>query len=333
MTRPLVTIAIPVHKRLHYLPGALRSVAAQGYGNIELIVSDNGLNGAEVRNIVNAHYGRPWRFRQNLAIEMQVPHWNRLLAEATGEYFVLLADDDELSPTYVSELAGLLDRHSQAAVAIAAQQILDERGAVVRRTRGALPEVLPGGEFIRRAFHTYEWGFVCFMTIFGRTDEMRRCGGYPNFPEAQHGDDALLFKLSLGRPVVMSDRCAFRHRVYEASYGRSQDIRILAAATRQLLSFLNSDPQLREFASTCPAQWRELRGYLEQNKLETYYVRWRHMYRRRLTRLQWVRAAFALPYSHFYYRRVLGALLDVACDAVTERVKRRSRSPGSSNRE
>jgi hypothetical protein len=56
------------------------------------------------------------------------------------------------------------------------------------------------------------------------------------------------------------------------------------------------------------------------------------MYRRRLTRLQWLRAAFALPYSHFYYRRVLGALLDVACDALTARVKRRSLFPGSSGR-
>jgi hypothetical protein len=170
------------------------------------------------------------------------------------------------------------------------------------------------------------------MTVFARTDQLRRCGGYPDFAQAQHGDDALLFKLCLGRPVVMSDRCAFRYRVYEASYGLSQGIRILAAATRQLLSFLDSDPQLREFAGTSPEEWRELRAYLEQNKLETYYFRWRHMYRLRLTRLQWVRAAFALPYSRFYYRRVLGAVLGVACDALTARVKRFSVLPGSSSR-
>jgi hypothetical protein len=58
---------------------------------------------------------------------MQVPHWNRLIAEAAGEYFVLLADDDELSPTYVSELAGLLDRHPPPAGRGGDRRLADSR--------------------------------------------------------------------------------------------------------------------------------------------------------------------------------------------------------------
>jgi glycosyltransferase involved in cell wall biosynthesis len=318
----LVTVAVPVYKRLQYLAGALRAVASQDYPNIELIVSDNGVNGTVVERIVAEHYPRPYRYRQNPATVALPEHWNQLVAEASGEYLVILADDDELSPNYVSELTRLLDRHPAAAVAIAAQEILDESGKVVRRSRGPLPELLSGRDFIRAAFHTYEYGFECFMTIFARTAELRRCGGYPDFVQGQHGDDTLLLKLCLGRPVALSERCAFRYRVYESSYGLAQRIEVLAMSTNQFLRFLDSDPHFREFARSHPEEWTELRGYIEENKLLTYYFRWRHMYRRRLTRLQWIRAAFAFPYSPLCYRWVIATVLTTAAHAVTERAKR-----------
>lgn len=46
----LVTIAIPVYRRLNYLPGVLSAVALQNYDEIELIVSDNGQNGTAVED-------------------------------------------------------------------------------------------------------------------------------------------------------------------------------------------------------------------------------------------------------------------------------------------
>ncbi len=61
----LVSICIPVYKRLECIPRALRSVAAQDYPSIELIVSDNGMNGTRVAELVQREYPRPFRFRQN----------------------------------------------------------------------------------------------------------------------------------------------------------------------------------------------------------------------------------------------------------------------------
>jgi hypothetical protein len=60
-----VTIGVPIYKRLNYLPDVLRIVAAQDYPNVELLVSDNGMNGRRVHEIVAAHYARPHRVRQN----------------------------------------------------------------------------------------------------------------------------------------------------------------------------------------------------------------------------------------------------------------------------
>jgi hypothetical protein len=67
--QPLVTIAVPLHKRMRFLPYALRSIAAQDYPEIELLVSDNGLNGPELPALVEEHYPKPYTFRRNEVIE------------------------------------------------------------------------------------------------------------------------------------------------------------------------------------------------------------------------------------------------------------------------
>ena len=321
MTTPLVTIAIPVYKRLQYLAGAVRAVAAQDYPNIELIVSDNGLNDRAVPPIVDAHYPRPWRFRQNTSIETQVVHWNHILSEASGKYFLLLADDDEITGNYVSELTPLLEANERASVAIAAQEVLTETGAFVRRTRSPIPERLSGAEFLRAAFYTMEYGFAGFMTTFMRTAEAQRCGGYPDFFMATHSDDTLLFKLCLDRDVVLNDRCALLRKIYETSYGLSMSIEQIAQASVQLLAFLRSDLQLREFARAHPRTWKEVRGYLVRNKWMNHHHRWRYMYRKRMTRLQWVRAGFTLPFIPGYYAMVLSTLLEAGSRSARSRAR------------
>ena len=65
--KPLVTIGIPIYKRLHFLPDVLRVVNSQDYPNIELIVSDNGVNNSKVPKLIAQYYSRPYKYRQNLS--------------------------------------------------------------------------------------------------------------------------------------------------------------------------------------------------------------------------------------------------------------------------
>jgi hypothetical protein len=100
------------------------------------------MNGSQVSDIVSTHYNRPFRFRQNPSTVSISTHFNQIINAASGKYFVMLADDDELSPNYVSELVRRLEQHPEASVAIAMQEIIDENGAVIRRSKDALPEIL-----------------------------------------------------------------------------------------------------------------------------------------------------------------------------------------------
>src|SRR5262245_12636248 len=104
----LVTIAIPINERLEHLPDILRMVAAQDYPTIELLVSDNGRHQDAVPAIVRKHYPKPYRFRQNPDIVSLSTQYNQLVDNSSGEYVSILADDEEISPNFVSELIHIL---------------------------------------------------------------------------------------------------------------------------------------------------------------------------------------------------------------------------------
>jgi glycosyltransferase involved in cell wall biosynthesis len=302
----LVTIGIPLYKRFEYLPRVLEVVAAQDYPSIELIVSDNGRNGPQLREKISALYPKPFRFRQNTETVGNARHFNQIIQEASGEYCLILADDDEISSNYVSELVCLLERHPEASVAMARQEMINERGEVLRKSKERLPVELSGPEFILAAWHSYEFKFECFATFLARTRELQACGGFEEFTRGGHSENALLIKLCLNRSVVFSVDCVFRWRVAESSLGWSSSIRDFGAASREFLRFLRRDPIVRGYAGAHTETWRQLSECLVRMTWQTYFWRWRDLYANKLSNWSWFKAAFALPFIPAYYKEVRG---------------------------
>lgn len=316
-----VTIGIPVYKRLHYLPGALRSVAAQDHPDIELIVSDNGGHGAALDAIVAEHYPGPYRIRRNPATVGIVEHYNQILDAATGRYFALLADDDEISPSCASMLARVLEDEPAVGVALPALVPIDEAGgARPWNHRGSPPPPrMSGSEFVR-LWCAGGYRFICFSTVLSRTAELRAAGGYPPFPKGTSVDNALVLRLAVGRSVAFVPAATFRYRVYDASHGLSLSDRDLALDLRRFIAFLDEDSTLRAYARSAPREWPELRRLLIRMTWKTYWQRWRRLYRPRLSRTAWLRAAFAMPPIPAYYRAVARTLLRAGLSAAKRRV-------------
>lgn len=318
----LVTIALPIYKRLDYLPHILEILAAQDYPDIELLVSDNGMNGTRVRELVEAHYSRPYRFRQNPATVDISRHFNQLVAEAAGEYLVMLCDDDEISSNYVSELVGSLERHPEAAVALARQEMFNKDGTIVRKSNENMPDALSGTDFIAATWHDYAFGMEMVGTFLVRTEKLRACGGYPDFCRGTGIDNALLVKLILNSGIALNSRCAFRWRLDDVSYGWSVSAAELALACREFLDFLETDPIIRNYALAHPDQWQQSKQQLVRMTWVTYFGRWNNIYRERLPWLPWVRAAFAMPWIADYYQQVASMLIHSSKASIKSRLKR-----------
>jgi glycosyltransferase involved in cell wall biosynthesis len=310
MPLPLVTVAIPVYRRLELLPAALRSVAAQDYDRVELLVSDNGMDGGRLRDLVASHYPGPFRLRANPVTVSVAEHFNQLLAAADGEYFVLLCDDDEISPDFVSELAGLLRAHPRANVAIARPETVDGDGHV-DQLRGEWPTVLEGEEFLR-GWTTKRIRLASTVTLLVRRDVALARGGYLELPRALLSDNVLLLRLALGGEVVLGERCRFRWRIDDASTGFSASYRETAAACREFLHFLDHDAELAALLPRDPAAAHQLRALFRMQCATWFFFRWRNRYSTRLGTAAWVRAAFSMPFIPGYYRMVGGELLAYA---------------------
>jgi glycosyltransferase involved in cell wall biosynthesis len=103
MDFPKVTIAIPTFNRADYLVQAATSALAQTYGNIEVIVSDNASDDDTLVKLAQFHDDRLVVLKHTVNLGME-KNWNACLKAATGEFFILLSDDDFLEPRAIEEL-------------------------------------------------------------------------------------------------------------------------------------------------------------------------------------------------------------------------------------
>lgn len=306
---PVVTVGIPVYKRLETLPFALRAVAAQDYAHIELLVSDNGQNGEALDAIIRANWPHPYRVHRHPVTVSVTANFNTLVNLAKGEYFVLLCDDDTISADFVSDLVGLLQTHPRAALAIPQHAKMDDEQQVYWRSTLPRPTVLAGEEFLSR------WAMAelelesSAVTQMARTQLLRSTGGYPDLPLAMHADDAVWVRLALGREVVMARSGCFNWRVAPNSTGHSAPHTTLAQAVREYMAMLDTDPVIQAHAQLDPRGWPQLRKHLRMGATKYYLASWLHMYRPRMPLLGWIRSAFQMPFVARYYRRVLMGLL------------------------
>jgi glycosyltransferase involved in cell wall biosynthesis len=103
MDSPLVTVGIPTYNRPEGLERTLKCICNQTYRNLEILVSDNCSVGDEVRNIVERYASGDSRIifhrqDENRGVEH---NFKFVLQNATGEYFMWAADDDEWDPRFI----------------------------------------------------------------------------------------------------------------------------------------------------------------------------------------------------------------------------------------
>jgi glycosyltransferase involved in cell wall biosynthesis len=102
---PLVSIGIPTYNRPDGLRRTLECMRGQSYGNLEIIVSDNASPDPRVGECLDECRAADPRVRVHVQPENRgaIDNFNFVLEQATGEYFLWAADDDEWSPTFIED--------------------------------------------------------------------------------------------------------------------------------------------------------------------------------------------------------------------------------------
>lgn len=114
VTQPLVSVGLPTYNRVGTLRRAIESVLSQDYPNLELIVCDNASSdGTQQMCEEYARHDKRVVYCRQPANRGPQANFERALAEAHGEFFMWLGDDDWMEqPSYVSTCLELISSNS-----------------------------------------------------------------------------------------------------------------------------------------------------------------------------------------------------------------------------
>jgi len=133
---PLVSIVIPAYNNADFLDETMRSVLAQTYRNLEVIVADH------------ASTDNTWAVMERYATDPRVRllrteagggalrNWNRVSQAATGELIKLVCGDDLLYPKMVETQVAALAAEATAVLVASPRDIVDAESVPFIRNRG-----------------------------------------------------------------------------------------------------------------------------------------------------------------------------------------------------
>ena len=127
-TRPLVTVAIPVHNGGSWLRDAAGSVLAQTFGDLELIIADTVSND-ETRSIAEELAAADPRVRYLRSESYRGLTENHLAAlePARGAFFCWLAADDAMRPELLARCLAAFEQRPELLLVVPGAEGIDER--------------------------------------------------------------------------------------------------------------------------------------------------------------------------------------------------------------
>jgi glycosyltransferase involved in cell wall biosynthesis len=229
MSKPALSIGLPVYNGQRYLAKALDSLLNQDFEDFELIVSDNGSTD-QTEAICRDAAARDSRVRYLRNDQNQGATWNfrKVLEASSGEFFKYAAYDDECYPAMLRRCMDIIRTDPAIALAYTRSELIDENSAVVP------PQCSPRWDSIAtsanqasiRLWHVLWWvlhGQACYGVIRGSF--LRRIRPFGSVA----GDWVVLAQLAMLGKIVEIPEVLFRLRRHSNNSwnGKTTSVQVL----------------------------------------------------------------------------------------------------------
>ncbi len=131
---------IPSKNRLSLLKFAVESILRQDYAQVEIIVADNASDDDYEAYIKQLRDSRIKYLRTPTAVSVTA-NWDRSLQQATGDYILMLGDDDALAPGFIRCVVDLIGRHARPDIVYSAAYHYGYPHVVPSNPEGYLAEI------------------------------------------------------------------------------------------------------------------------------------------------------------------------------------------------
>jgi hypothetical protein len=216
---PRVSIIIPTYNRAaSYFPLTLQSALDQTYRASEIIVCDNASEDGtgEVVQAAGDLRLRYLRHERNIG---PYENWSHGLAQATGDYTLLLHDDDLIDPDFVECCLEAANFRTSLGVIRTGTRVIDAHGRTMWQSANRVKD-LPLEEFFRAWFQGKTAWFMV-STLF-QTRALRELGGFHSEHQMlQDGVAIALLASRYGRADVEEVKASYRKHPGELTFANT----------------------------------------------------------------------------------------------------------------
>jgi glycosyltransferase involved in cell wall biosynthesis len=173
-----LTVLLPTYNRAASLPRAIDSVLEQTRRDLELLISDNA-SADETEAVCRGYAERDQRvryYRQEVNLG-PIGNFNWLLAQASTEFVLMLADDDWLDADYVERCVAIMARDPAVSIATGATRYFEGDAPPDLVLNTNLTESAGARRVLRYLRHS--WSSAAFYGVL-RTSAAREALPIPN---------------------------------------------------------------------------------------------------------------------------------------------------------
>lgn len=146
----LASIVIPVYNGMPFLPDAVASALAQDYGDLEVVVIENGSTDGTA-DWLRAQQDPRLRVVYRDETQSAGENWTQAIGESRGVHVKLMCADDLIEPDAISRQVADIVGTPGAVMTAARRRIIDAQGDVLKAEHGlgSLAGVVDGRSAIR----------------------------------------------------------------------------------------------------------------------------------------------------------------------------------------
>jgi glycosyltransferase involved in cell wall biosynthesis len=198
---PLVSAAITTYNRARYLPEAIESVLSQTWGDLELIVVDDGSTD-DTEDVVSTYLDRVRYIRQENGGRSAAR--NAAVQVAQGEYVGFCDSDDRWLPDRLERQLSAIVQAPQVGMVHGHVDLIDADGRPLRDETAAHRAVFSAAHQRPASYAGYAWDCRCLSSaILVRRSVFDKVGAYD--PALLLDDYDFYLRLALAYEIVFLD--------------------------------------------------------------------------------------------------------------------------------
>lgn len=265
------TIGIPAYKN-KFFSECLNSIINQTYTNFEIIII-NDCSPYDIKKIVNAFSDTRIKYlenEQNIGKEDLIKNWNKCLEFATGDYFILMGDDDVLEKNFLEEFSNIINKYPDLNVYHCRSLIIDEDSKPVLLTP-SWPEFENVYETMMHRVKNLRMHYISDFVF--RTDKLKSIGGFYPLPLAWGTDDITAYILAKDNGIAHINKSLLKYRKSNINLSAIGDpfkkINAINLQQEWYINFLCSVPNKEFDLLNYRIIKNELKKYIKRKKIIT----------------------------------------------------------------